>query len=61
MVGTCYGNSSNSEIFPIILKKLDTIAEDQSQKEDTRGEANNIAYKMQELEFVFMLNFRNEI
>ena len=40
---------------------LDCIAEDQSQKGDTRREANNIANKMQLLEFIFMLNFWNEI
>ena len=44
-----------------ILEALDCIAEDQSQKGDTRREANNIANKMQELEFIFMLNFWNEI
>ena len=40
---------------------LDCIAKDQSQKGDTRREANNIANKMQLLEFIFMLNFWNEI
>ena len=44
-----------------ILEVLDCIAEDQSQKGDTRREANNIANKMQELEFIFRLNFWNEI
>ncbi|KAJ7335793.1 hypothetical protein JRQ81_013734 [Phrynocephalus forsythii] len=33
------------------------ISKDQSKKGDARREANNIADKMQELEFVFMLNF----
>ncbi|KAG7154647.1 putative Zinc finger MYM-type protein 1-like 9, partial [Homarus americanus] len=47
--------------FLKILEALECIAEDQSQKGDTRREANNIANKMQELEFVFMLNFWNEI
>ena len=47
--------------FLKILEALDCIVEDQSQKEDTRREADNIANKMQELEFVFMLNFWNEI
>ena len=47
--------------FLKILEVLDCIAGDQSQKGDTRREANNIANKMQELEFVFMLNFWNEI
>ena len=47
--------------FLKILEALDCLAEDRSQKEDTRREANNIANKMQELEFVFMLNFWNEI
>ena len=36
---------------------LDCIAEDQSQKGDTRREANNIANKMQLLEFVFNVEF----
>ena len=40
---------------------LEYIAEDQSQKGDAKREANNISYKMQELEFVFMLNFWNNI
>lgn len=44
-----------------ILEALECITEDQSQKGDTRREANNIASKMQELEFVFMLNFWGEI
>lgn len=44
-----------------ILEALECIAEDQSQKGDTRREANNIANKMQELEFVFLLNFWDEI
>ena len=43
------------------LEALDCIAEDQLQKGDTRREANNIANKMQELEFIFILNFWNEI
>ncbi|XP_038637303.1 zinc finger MYM-type protein 1-like [Scyliorhinus canicula] len=47
--------------FLKILEALECIAEDQSQKGDARREANNIADKMQELEFVFMLNFWNEI
>ncbi|XP_038649470.1 LOW QUALITY PROTEIN: zinc finger MYM-type protein 1-like [Scyliorhinus canicula] len=47
--------------FLKILEALEYIAEDQSQKGDARREANNIADKMQELEFVFMLNFWNEI
>ncbi len=47
--------------FLKILEALECIAEDQSQKGDTRREANNIANKMQELEFVFMLNFWDEI
>ncbi|KAJ7324557.1 hypothetical protein JRQ81_017577 [Phrynocephalus forsythii] len=40
---------------------LEYIAKHQSQKGDTRREANYIADKMQELEFVFRLNFWNEI
>ena len=44
-----------------ILEALDCLAEDQRQKGDTRREENNIANKMQELEFVFMSNFWNEI
>ena len=47
--------------FLKILEALECVAEDQSQKGDTRREANNIANKMQELEFVFMLNFWDEI
>lgn len=47
--------------FLKILEALECIAEDWSQKGDTRREANNIANKMQELEFVFMLNFWDEI
>ena len=47
--------------FLKILEALECIAEDQSQKGDTRREGNNIANKMQELEFVFMLNFWDEI
>ena len=42
-----------------ILETFDCIAEYQSQKRDR--EANNIVNKMQELEFVFMLNFWDEI
>ncbi len=61
MGGTCYGNSSNFEILLKILEALECIPEDQSQKGDTRREANNTANKMQELEFVFMLNFWDEI
>ena len=44
-----------------ILEALEYIAEDKSQKGDARREANNISYKRQELEFVFMLNFWNNI
>lgn len=47
--------------FLKILEALECIAEDQSQKGDTRTEAGNIANKMQELEFVFMLIFWDEI
>lgn len=47
--------------FSKILESLNCIAEDQSQKGDTRREADNIANKMQELEFVFLLIFWNEI
>ncbi len=47
--------------FLKILEALECIAEEQSQKEDTRREANNIENKMQELEFIFMLNFWDEI
>ncbi len=43
--------------FLKILEALECTAEDQSQKGDTRREAN----KMQALEFVFMLNFWDEI
>ena len=46
--------------FLKILETLDCIAKDQSQKGDSRREANNIANMMQELEFLFMLNFWNE-
>ncbi len=42
--------------FLKILEALECIAEDKSQKGNTRREANNISNKMQELEFVFMLN-----
>ena len=47
--------------FLKILEALEYIGEDQSQKGDARREENNIADKMQELEFVFMLIFWNEI
>ena len=47
--------------FLNILEPLDCLAEDQSQKEDTRREANNIANTMQELELIYMMNFLNEI
>ena len=46
--------------FLKILEELDCIAEDQSKKGDARSEANNIANKIQEREFI-MLNFWNEI
>ncbi|XP_065667306.1 uncharacterized protein LOC136087768 [Hydra vulgaris] len=46
---------------PQILKAFECIQEDQSQKGDTRREAENIAKKMQELEFAFMLVFWKEI
>ncbi|XP_065664785.1 zinc finger MYM-type protein 1-like [Hydra vulgaris] len=46
---------------PQILKSLECIQEDQTQKGDTRGEAENFAKKMQELEFAFMLVFWKEI
>ena len=57
MEGTCYGNSSNFEIFPKIEVALEYIAKDRSQKGDSRREANNIANKMQELEFNFYVEF----
>lgn len=65
MVSTCYINSSNFEIFPynfisiykISLCILKYIAKDQLQTGDAKRETNNIADKMHELEFVFMLNF----
>ena len=44
-----------------ILNALFEIADDNSQKGDTIKEANNIAEKMQELEFAFMLCFWCEI
>ncbi len=47
--------------FLKILEALEYIAEDQSQKGNTRREANNIANKMHELEFVLMSNFWDEI
>ena len=40
--------------FLKIFEVLEYIGEDQSQKGDARREANNIADKMQELEFIFM-------
>lgn len=43
-----------------ILEAWEDLSDDQLQKGDTRREAKNIANKMQELEFVFMLNFWNE-
>ncbi|XP_065683426.1 uncharacterized protein LOC136096172 [Hydra vulgaris] len=46
---------------PQILKALECIQEDQSQKRDTRREAENIVKKMQELEFAFMLDFWKEV
>lgn len=47
--------------FPQILEALECLQEDHSQKGDTRREAENIANKMQELEFAFMLIFWEEI
>ena len=44
-----------------IVEALENLSDDQLQKGETRREARNIANKMQELEFVFMLNFWNEI
>ena len=52
MESTCYDNRSNFEIFPWILEALEYLAEDQSQKGDTRREANNIVDKIQELGFI---------
>ena len=43
------------------LEALDLIADDQSQKGDTRRETNNIAHKMQDLEMISMLKFWNYI
>ena len=47
--------------FLEILQALDCVSEDQSQKGDSGREANIIFDKMQELEFVFMLHFWNDI
>lgn len=44
-----------------IVEALDCIAEDQTQKGETRREAENLANKMEELEFVFMLTMWDEI
>lgn len=49
------------ESYSKIVDALESIAEDQSQKGETIQEAENIANKMQELEFVFMLTMWNEI
>uniref|UniRef100_G3TY18 TTF-type domain-containing protein n=1 Tax=Loxodonta africana TaxID=9785 RepID=G3TY18_LOXAF len=49
------------ESYPQILDALDDIAEDQTQKGDTRREAANIANRMQTLEYVFMLVMWNHI
>uniref|UniRef100_A0A674J5Q6 HAT C-terminal dimerisation domain-containing protein n=1 Tax=Terrapene triunguis TaxID=2587831 RepID=A0A674J5Q6_9SAUR len=49
------------ESYSKIVDALESIAEDQSQKGETIREAENIANKMQELEFVFMLTMWNEI
>ena len=38
--------------FLKILEALDCVAEDQSREGDTRREANNMANKMQEQEFL---------
>lgn len=46
---------------PQIIEALECLQEDQSQKGDTRREAENIAKKMQELEFAFMLVFWEEV
>lgn len=54
------GTRHGSRILKFILKileSLECIAEDQSLKGDAGREASNIAYWMQQLEFVFMLNF----
>jgi len=53
--------AANLKHFPEILEAFEFISEDQSQKGEARREANNIADNMQEIEFVFMLNFWNEI
>lgn len=44
-----------------ILDALDSISEDRDQKGETRQEAMNIANKMQEFEFVFMVTMWNDI
>ena len=49
------------QYFLKILEVLAFIAKDQSQKGGARREITNIADKMQQPEFVFMLNFCNEI
>uniref|UniRef100_A0A8C3HPZ8 Uncharacterized protein n=1 Tax=Chrysemys picta bellii TaxID=8478 RepID=A0A8C3HPZ8_CHRPI len=49
------------ESYSKIVDALESIAEDQSQRGETIREAENIANKMQELEFVFMLTMWNEI
>ena len=46
---------------PQILKALECIQEDQSQIGDTKREAENIAKKIQELEFAFMLVFWEKV
>ena len=42
-----------------ILDALEYLSDDQLKNCDTRREAKNIANKMQELEFVFMLHYFN--
>jgi hypothetical protein len=49
------------ESYSKIVDALEGIADDQSQKEETIREAENLANKMQELAFVFMFTKWNEV
>jgi tRNA A37 threonylcarbamoyltransferase TsaD len=44
-----------------IIDALQNLSEDKQQKGETRREAENIAEKMQELEFAFLLELWNDI
>ena len=50
-----------SEGYSGIIDALQNLSEDKQQKGETRREAENIAEKMQELEFAFLLELWNDI